>query len=87
MLRSVGKQSGEFVESALTNEEEKEGCRGKDLEKRMHLIFVDFLSFYQTALGNCYGLKLPKCSLQFKKKFVVLFIIIFGTISFPVSAT
>ena len=29
--------------------------------------------FYQAALGNCYGLKLPKCSLQFKKnKFVVL---------------
>jgi len=23
--------------------------------------------FYQTALGNCYGLKLPKCWLQFKK--------------------
>ena len=23
---------------------------------------------YQTALGNCYGLKLPKCWLQFKKK-------------------
>ena len=25
--------------------------------------------FYQTALGNCYGLKLPKCWLQFKKIF------------------
>ena len=24
--------------------------------------------FYQTALGNCYGLKLPKCWWQFKKK-------------------
>jgi len=24
--------------------------------------------FYQTALGNCYSLKLPKCRLQFKKK-------------------
>jgi len=23
--------------------------------------------FHQTALGNCYGLKLPKCWLQFKK--------------------
>jgi len=34
MLRSVGKQSVEFVESAPTPEEEKEGCRGKDLEKR-----------------------------------------------------
>jgi len=24
--------------------------------------------FYQTVLGNCYGLKLPKCWLQFKTK-------------------
>ena len=23
--------------------------------------------FYQTALGNCYGLKLPKCRMQFIK--------------------
>jgi len=39
--------------------------------------------FYQTALGNFYGLKLPKCELQFKNSFIVLFIIIFGTLSFP----
>jgi len=39
--------------------------------------------FYQTALGNCYGLKLPKCWLQFKiKNFIVSFIIIFVTLSF-----
>jgi len=37
-------------------------------------------NFYQTTLGNCYGLKLAKSRLQFKK--FVLFIIIFGTISF-----
>jgi len=24
--------------------------------------------FYQTALGKCYGAKLPKCSLHFKNK-------------------
>ena len=40
--------------------------------------------FYQTALGSCYGLKLPKCWLQFKKnKFIVLFIIIFRPLSLP----
>jgi len=39
--------------------------------------------FYQTALGNCYGLKLAKCWLQLKNKFIVLFIIISGTLSFP----
>jgi len=33
--------------------------------------------FYQTALGNCYGLKSPKCWLQVKNNFIVLFIIIF----------
>jgi len=32
MPRSIGKQSGESVESVL--EEEKEGCGGKDLQKR-----------------------------------------------------
>jgi len=37
------------------------------------------MQFYQTALENCYGLKLPKCSL--KNKFIVSFIIIFGTFS------
>ena len=30
--------------------------------------------FHRTSLGNCYDLKLPKCWLQFKDKFVVLFI-------------
>ena len=28
--------------------------------------------FCQTALGNCYGLKLPKCWLQFKKKIIMV---------------
>ena len=37
--------------------------------------------FYQTPLGNCYGLKLPKCWPPFKNKFIVLFIVIFGTLS------
>jgi len=32
--------------------------------------------FYQTVLGNCYGLKLPKCRWQFKNAFIVSFIII-----------
>jgi len=34
MLRSIGKQSGESVESVLTPEEEKGGYGGKDLQKR-----------------------------------------------------
>jgi len=42
------------------------------------------MQFYQTALGNCYGLKLTKCWLQFKKKFIVSLIIIFATLSFPI---
>ena len=43
--------------------------------------------FYQTALGNCYGLKLPKCELQFaRKKIIVSLITIFGTFSFRVAA-
>jgi len=40
--------------------------------------------FYQTALGNCRGLKVYQnadCSL---KKCIVSFIIIFGTLSFPI---
>jgi len=42
--------------------------------------------FYQTALGHCCGLKLPKFWLQFKEnKFTVSFVIIFGTLSFPIS--
>jgi len=40
--------------------------------------------FYQTALGNCYGLKLAKCWLQFKRKLIVSFIIIFGRLSSPI---
>jgi len=32
---------------------------------------------------NGYGLKLPKCWLQFKKKNIVSFVIIFGILSFP----
>ena len=41
--------------------------------------------FCQTALGNCYGLKLTALWLQFKrKKFAVSFIITFGTLSFAV---
>jgi len=39
--------------------------------------------FYQAALGNCYGLKLAKCWLQLKKKILTSFIVIFGTLSFP----
>jgi len=39
--------------------------------------------FYQTALGNSHGLKLPKCWLQFKKKKYCVVVIIFGTLSFP----
>ena len=40
--------------------------------------------FYQTTLGNCYSLKLPKWRLLFEKnRFSVLFVIIFGTLSFP----
>jgi len=34
--------------------------------------------FYQTAFGNCYGLKLLKCRLRF----IVSFVIIFSTLSF-----
>jgi len=32
MLRSIGKQSGESVESAL--KKKRKGCSGKDLQKR-----------------------------------------------------
>ena len=42
--------------------------------------------FYKTAFGNCFGLKLPKCWLQFKKNFFsVSLIIIFGTLSYPIT--
>jgi len=36
------------------------------------------MQFYQTALGNCYCLKLPKYWLRFKNKFIVSFITIFS---------
>ena len=42
--------------------------------------------FYQAALGNCHGLQLPKWWLQLKNEFIVSFIIIFGTLSFPVDS-
>jgi len=32
MLRSIGKQSGEFVESVLRKK--RKGCDGKDLQKK-----------------------------------------------------
>jgi len=38
--------------------------------------------FIKTAIGNRYGLKLPKCWLPFKKNYCS-FITIFGTLSFP----
>jgi len=34
MLRSISKQSGEFVESVLKKKKKKEGYDGKDLQKR-----------------------------------------------------
>ena len=39
----------------------------------------------QTALGNCYGLKLAECRSQFRKKINLLcyFVVISGTPSFP----
>jgi len=41
--------------------------------------------FYQTALGSCYGSKLSNCWLQFKEEnSSCQFVIIFGTLSFPV---
>jgi len=43
--------------------------------------------FYQTALGNCYGLKSTKMLIAvLKNKFIVSLIIIFGTLSFPMCA-
>ena len=35
------------------------------------LIYFIWKQFYQTPLGNCYVLKLPKCRLQFKRKIIV----------------
>jgi len=38
-----------------------------------------------TALGNCYGLKLPKMLITVSEKKIILsFIIIFGTLPFPI---
>jgi len=37
---------------------------------------IKLLIFDHTALGNCYGLKLAKCGLQFKNKFILLFMTI-----------
>jgi len=45
---------------------------------------IPYLAQDSIALENCYGLKSLKCRLQFKNKFIVLFIIIFGTLSFPI---
>jgi len=43
---------------------------GVDME-RNYVIVTLCKQFCRTALGNCYGLKLPKCWLQFKKnKFI-----------------
>ena len=41
--------------------------------------------FCQTALGNCYGLKFLNADCSLKNKFIVSFIIIFDTLSFPVA--
>ena len=40
--------------------------------------------FYQTVLGNCYGSKISKMPIAvLRNKLIALFIIIFGTLSFP----
>jgi len=44
-------------------------------------------NFFQTALKNGYGLKLPNADRSLRKKIIVSFIIIFGTLSFPMTAT
>jgi len=36
--------------------------------KILYIYTHTYLHIYRTALGKCYGLKLPKCWLQFKKK-------------------
>ena len=60
-------------------------CIGTRMLKYKYVFQIKYTkAIYQKALGNCYGLKLPKCWLQFENKFIVLFIIIFGTLSFPV---
>ena len=39
----------------------------------MAIFFSNKIYGSRTALGNCYGLKLPKCWLQFKKKYIVIY--------------
>jgi len=49
---------------------------------------TEAIFFCQTAPGNCFGLKLARCWLQFKKnEFILSFSIIFGTHSFLVIST
>ena len=42
--------------------------------------------FYQAALGNCYGSKLPQCREQLENKFIASFVKFFGIVSFPMWA-
>jgi len=53
-----------------------------------HIKYMEaILSSSTRSLGNCYGLKLAKCRLQFEKNnFIVPFMIILGTLSFPIAA-
>jgi len=48
----------------------------------MVVVVVVYGSDFIKPLKNCYGLKLPECLLQLKNKFIVLLIIIFGTLRF-----
>ena len=57
----------------------------RDYWRVRDIAFIIRKQFYQTALENCHGLKLPKCWLQFKKQ-ILSFIIIFSTLSFPTRA-
>jgi len=71
-----------------------------DSETNVTIIFIHRFSNRPVANGQQgklnYGLKLPKCWLQFKKIFywnesvptiIINFIIIFGTLSFPITLT
>jgi len=57
--------------------------------KQKYIFQIKYIeAILSNSTRNCYGLKLPKCRLQFKKnKFIVSFIIIFGTLLFPIVAT
>ena len=46
MLRSISKQSAEFVESVL--EKKRKGCGGKDLQKRKCLVTKNLHQFHYT---------------------------------------